>query len=218
MLRDAVKEEGGTGRHARISGLVVGGKTGTAQKADKSGTYGAGRVGSFVGMVPIEEPRYLIYVLLDEPAGVQYGGVIATPVFRDVALHAMAYHGRLPDSDDPLVREMALEIERKQAPNNDKGDRGRRNDQRSLGQNVVATAATTTPATTVKPSTPHGSSIVPAVTGMGLRSAVEIFASEGVVPVIKGTGGIVVRQSPEPGRPWPDGKRECILWLEERAS
>ena len=228
MLRDAVKEEGGTGRHARISGLVVGGKTGTAQKADKSGRYGAGRVGSFVGMVPIEEPRYLIYVLLDEPTGVQYGGVIAAPVFRDVALHAMAYHGRLPDSDE-MAREAAArkEAERKQAASN----KGRKKDQKTPDRAVptvstasptasTATAATTPMTTASQPAPPLSGnpSIVPAVTGMGLRSAVEIFASEGVVPVIKGTGGFVVRQSPEPGHPWPDGKRECILWLEERSS
>ena len=225
MLRDSVTEEGGTGRHARISGLIVGGKTGTAQKADKSGRYGDGRVGSFVGMVPIEAPRYLIYVLLDEPTGgVQYGGVIAAPVFREVALHAMAYHGRLPDTDDPLVRgmtrEIAQEAERRQAANNDRSDRRRRNDQRGEGR-AVTTAPTTTaptmPTTMASPSASHGSSIVPAVTGMGLRNAVEIFANEGVVPVIKGRGGFVVRQSPEPGRPWPDGKRESILWLEERS-
>ena len=221
MLRDVVKEEGGTGRHARISGLIVGGKTGTAQKADKTGKYGAGRVGSFVGMVPIEEPRYLIYVLLDEPTEVQYGGVIAAPVFRDVALHAMAYHGHLPDSDDPLVRELAQEAERKQAANN----KGRKNDKKpggqtagttravvetSSGEGRAAAAASQTPA-------PYGSSIVPSVTGMGLRNAVEIFATEGIVPVIRGKGGFVVRQTPEAGRPWPDGKREGILWLEERS-
>ena len=107
MLRMVVEEEGGTGRHARIPGLVVGGKTGTAQKADARGGYGDGRMGSFVGMIPIENPRYLIVVLLDEPTETQFGGVIAAPVFRHVALNTMAYHGRLPDYDDHLVRELA---------------------------------------------------------------------------------------------------------------
>jgi cell division protein FtsI (penicillin-binding protein 3) len=204
MLREVVEEEGGTGKQARIPGMVVGGKTGTAQKADKSGKYGSGRVGSFVGMIPIEEPRYLIVVLLDEPTKVQYGGIIAAPVFRHVALNTMAYHGLLPDSDDPLVREVARkEAERKQAGN----DKGRKNDKSSAGQ---ATAAVHTPV-------PRGSSVVPAVIGMGLRNAVEIFATEGIVPVIKGKGGFVVRQTPEAGHPWPDGKRESILWLEERS-
>lgn len=223
MLREVVEEEGGTGKQARIPGLVVGGKTGTAQKADKSGKYGAGRVGSFVGMLPIEEPRYLICVLLDEPSKVQYGGVIAAPVFRHVALNTMAYHGRLPDSDDPLVREVVRkETERKQAANARERKTGGKTAPQDAGaarmaaeNDAPASRGAAAPAYT---PVPRGASVVPVVTGMGLRSAVEIFAAEGIVPEIKGRGGVVVRQTPEPGRPWPDGKRECVLWLEERAS
>lgn len=217
MLREVVEEEGGTGKQARIPGLTVGGKTGTAQKADKSGKYGSGRVGSFVGMIPIEEPRYLICVLLDEPSKSQYGGVNAAPVFRHVALNTMAYHGLLPDSDDPLVIEVARkEAERKQGA----GGKGRKNDKKTPAAVTRETAASEPRATVASAYTPvpRGSSIVPAVTGMGLRSAVEIFATEGIVPEIKGRGGFVVRQTPEPGHPWPEGKRECTLWLEERAS
>jgi cell division protein FtsI (penicillin-binding protein 3) len=104
MLREVVEEEGGTGKQARIPGLVVGGKTGTAQKADATGKYGKGRVGSFVGMLPIDNPRYLVCVLLDEPTKAQYGGVIAAPVFRHVAMNTMAYHGILPPEEDPAAR------------------------------------------------------------------------------------------------------------------
>ncbi|MDR1685072.1 MAG: penicillin-binding protein [Desulfovibrio sp.] len=104
MLREVVEEEGGTGKQARIPGLVVGGKTGTSQKADATGKYGKGRVGSFVGMLPIENPRYLICVLLDEPTRAQYGGVIAAPVFRHVAMNTMAYHGILPSDEAPALQ------------------------------------------------------------------------------------------------------------------
>ncbi|MDR2669546.1 MAG: penicillin-binding protein [Desulfovibrio sp.] len=104
MLREVVEEEGGTGKQARIPGLVVGGKTGTSQKADATGKYGKGRVGSFVGMLPIENPRYLICVLLDEPTKAQYGGVVAAPVFRHVAMSTMAYHGILPSDEPPALQ------------------------------------------------------------------------------------------------------------------
>ena len=219
MLREVVEEEGGTGKQARIPGLEVGGKTGTAQKADKSGKYGAGRVGSFVGMIPIEEPRYLICVLLDEPTKVQYGGVIAAPVFRHVALNTMAYHGLLPDSDDPLVREVARkEEERKQAAAGKKRTGGKKTAVPPAQAPAGAAEGTGKTVASAYAPVPRDSSVVPSVTGMGLRSAVEIFQTEGIIPVIKGKGGFVIRQTPEPGRPWPDGKRECTLWLEENAS
>lgn len=216
MLREVVEEEGGTGKQARIPGMVVGGKTGTAQKADQSGKYGKGRVGSFVGMIPIEQPRYLITVVLDEPTKSQYGGVIAAPVFRHVALRTMAYHGLLPDTDDPLV----LALAEKQSPASSRG-----------GQNTAAgtvrVAATATPVQAASVSAsdsarqPGASSVVtnqvPAVVGMGVRSAVAALAMHGVVPVFNGKGGYVVKQQPESGVYWPSGSRECTLWLEERA-
>ena len=257
MLREVVEEEGGTGKQARIPGLVVGGKTGTAQKADNSGKYGKGRVGSFVGMLPIENPRYLICVLLDEPSGVQYGGVIAAPVFRHVALHTMAYHGHLPDTDDPIVKAVAdKEQQRRKNPQAKKAEKGAPviapasgaapaaqrsgakpgsaaalvlgsvSSQSANGQNAnpapFAEQATsqadgrayTEQAHTEKNAT-NGS--VPSVVGMGLRRAVEIFASQGIVPAFEGKGTFVVRQSPLPGGTWPEGTKKCTLWLEERA-
>lgn len=229
MLREVVEEEGGTGKQARIPGLVLGGKTGTAQKADATGKYGKGRVGSFVGMIPIESPRYLICVLLDEPSKVQYGGVIAAPVFRHVALNAMAYHGLLPDTDDPLVRAVAeKEAERKAGKNKKNGAKKRA--VAAANQTAAERAAVKTdPAkgTAARSGTgvaapsryaPHNPDSVPTVVGLGIRSAVEVFAGQGIVPVIKGKGGIVVRQTPEAGSPWPADGRECTLWLEERAS
>ncbi len=88
--------EGGTGANAGIEGIKVGGKTGTAQKADGE-TYGKGRVASFIGFVPIEKPRYLIVVIVDEPQKSPYGSVVAAPVFKHVALQTLAYDGALPE-------------------------------------------------------------------------------------------------------------------------
>jgi cell division protein FtsI (penicillin-binding protein 3) len=209
MLREVVEEAGGTGKQARIPGMIVGGKTGTAQKADSTGKYGRGRVGSFVGMIPIEEPRYLICVLLDEPTKVQYGGIVAAPVFRHVALNTMAYHGLLPDSDDPAVQAIAhKEAERKN---------GKRETKAPVSGPKTASSARSGSGARTERSAPAADT-VPAVVGMGLRSAVETFAVRGIVPVIKGRGDFVTRQTPEAGNPWPDGNRECTLWLEERAS
>ena len=62
--------QSGTGRAADIAGYRVGGKTGTARKAQKGG-YGKELLTSFMGIFPSESPRYLTYVMLDEPQKVE---------------------------------------------------------------------------------------------------------------------------------------------------
>ncbi len=79
--------DSGTGKRARIKGIKVAGKTGTAQKFDsKTGRYSWNRVtSSFIGFFPAESPRYIIYVVIDEPSGVGYGGYVAAPLFKRIA-------------------------------------------------------------------------------------------------------------------------------------
>jgi cell division protein FtsI (penicillin-binding protein 3) len=87
MLRDVVVS--GSGTAAELPNHRVGGKTGTAQKAI-GGRYSHDRyVASFLGIVPIERPRLVMVVVLDEPRGVRFGGVVAAPVFREVGAYAM---------------------------------------------------------------------------------------------------------------------------------
>jgi cell division protein FtsI (penicillin-binding protein 3) len=90
MLK-GVTNEGGTGIMASVEGFEVAGKTGTAQKADlENGGYAAGkRVGSFVGFVPADNPKLVALVLVDEPEVNVYGGVVAAPVFRNIARGAL---------------------------------------------------------------------------------------------------------------------------------
>ena len=80
--------EDGTGKAAKIEGIPVAGKTGTAQKAP----YGCGKcVGSFGGFLPADNPRLVIFVTIDEPQGSHYGGVVAAPVFREIARRVIWY-------------------------------------------------------------------------------------------------------------------------------
>ena len=84
MLRGVVLE--GTGTEAAIPGYTVAGKTGTAAKIDPDGTYSTSRyVASFVGLVPATKPKLVIMVMVDEPHGDIYGGVVAAPAFREIA-------------------------------------------------------------------------------------------------------------------------------------
>lgn len=93
LLEQAV--ERGTGKRAFIPGYRVAGKTGTAQKFDVSvGQYSSTRlIGSFVGFVPVEQPRLAILVVIDEPQTAGWGGVVAAPVFRRIAEQALTYLG-----------------------------------------------------------------------------------------------------------------------------
>ena len=88
----------GTGKRAAVPGYRVAGKTGTAQKVDpQTGTYSSTKfVGSFVGFVPAEAPQLAILVVIDEPQGPAWGGVVAAPVFRTVAEQALRYLGVAP--------------------------------------------------------------------------------------------------------------------------
>ncbi len=97
MLVDVVDK--GTGRAARVKGYSVAGKTGTAQKPnERSRGYRAGAyVASFAGYFPAEAPRLSVIVVLDEPQTSIYGGVVAAPLFAEVARWA-GQHYRIPPS------------------------------------------------------------------------------------------------------------------------
>ncbi|MBI4517368.1 MAG: transpeptidase family protein [Deltaproteobacteria bacterium] len=101
MLQRVV--ESGTGTKAAVAGFSVAGKTGTAQKVDPhTGRYSArGRMSSFVGFVPADDPRLVILVVIDTPKGVTYGGLVAAPVFRRIAEYSLERLGLRPQL--PLV-------------------------------------------------------------------------------------------------------------------
>jgi cell division protein FtsI (penicillin-binding protein 3) len=94
----------GTGMKAAISGYRVAGKTGTAQKVDpRTGTYSSSlSVGSFVGFVPADAPRLAMIIVIDEPQGEAWGGVVAAPVFRRVGEQVLTYLG-VPRDDQVKI-------------------------------------------------------------------------------------------------------------------
>ncbi len=100
MMKDVVAE--GTGQYAAIQGYQVAGKTGTAQKPDSHGGYATGRyVASFVGAVPASRPRLVVLVAVDEPRGAIWGGVVAAPVFQQIARFDLQYLEVPPDAITP---------------------------------------------------------------------------------------------------------------------
>jgi len=101
MLAGVVHVEGGTGRRARLRGLAVAGKTGTAQKLE-NGRYSQKRyLGWFVGLAPADDPRVAIAVAIDEPKGVHTGGAVAAPVFARVAAAHLTQLGIPTEPESP---------------------------------------------------------------------------------------------------------------------
>ena len=96
----AVTQPGGTATYARVTGFNVAGKTGTAQKVSPKGGYAAGKyVVSFAGFMPAEDPRFVCLVIVDDakvPSHLNYGGVLAAPVFSRIAEKTARYMDLTP--------------------------------------------------------------------------------------------------------------------------
>ncbi|MFO8083055.1 MAG: penicillin-binding protein 2 [Desulfobacterales bacterium] len=108
-----VTEDGGTGVQAALDGYTVCGKTGTAQKIGESGTYEKGKyVSSFAGFVPAENPEAVILVIIDEPKKAHYGGIVAAPAFKQIALQTLNYMNVPPEStSNRLTVQYQVEVE-----------------------------------------------------------------------------------------------------------
>jgi len=174
MLKE-VTNVGGTGTMASVEGFEVAGKTGTAQKADLAhGGYAARkRVGSFVGFVPAEDPRLVVLVLVDEPEVNVYGGVVAAPVFRNIARGALRHLAVAPQQPDAVPSPVA-QAKVPIRPPLKKENNG------ALGAS---------------------SDSVPDFVGLSLREAVEKARSMNVKVQMHGNG-YVVKQAPAPGGRW----------------
>ncbi len=173
-MMERVVEPGGTGRRAAVPGYPVAGKTGTSEKVDPlTRTYSPDkRIASFAGFVPADEPRLVVVVVVDEPQGVKYGGVVAAPIFARIAEEALRYLGVPRRTDVPGVL---------------------------LAQAPVVEAeegGAALPEILVPP--PEGKTLVPELLGEDLRTALRLLGERGLLAEVEGSGR-VVRQEPRPG-------------------
>jgi cell division protein FtsI (penicillin-binding protein 3) len=102
-MMELVTQGGGTGVSAAPEGYLAAGKTGTAQVMDKATKrYASNKYTSvFTGFVPAERPKLVITVVIHEPRGATYGGVVAGPVFREIAAKVLPYLGVMPSGPNP---------------------------------------------------------------------------------------------------------------------
>jgi cell division protein FtsI (penicillin-binding protein 3) len=183
-----VTEGDGTGLEAAIDGYQVAGKTATAQKADPAtGLYSLDKFSaSFVGFVPARDPVVAIAVVIDEPMIEHAGGVVAAPVFRNVAQMALKARGLTPQGTE---RADPGELARRPDPANAIYAAWRQQSgKKPPVQDVDARG---------KPE--DGQIRVPDLTGFPLRLAVQKSMELGVKPKVEGTG-LLSRQVPAPGQ------------------
>lgn len=104
-IMKTVISEGGTGTNAAMEGYSACGKTGTAQKIDKNRTYSKDKyIASFLGLAPAENPEVAILVVVDEPKDQHYGGIVAAPAFKRIAMETLNYMNIPPGADSNRLR------------------------------------------------------------------------------------------------------------------
>jgi cell division protein FtsI (penicillin-binding protein 3) len=171
QILEGVVREGGTGPLAAIPGYRVAGKTGTSQKVDpRTKRYSKKNyVAIFLGFVPAGRPKLVILVMIDEPKGRRYGGIVAGPVFREVGAWALN-HLRI----NPQIRLARME------------ERPERRDLKRLKLNQESEVSI------------ENIGLLPDFRGQNMRDVLKGGNGLGLEVVLEGTG-LAVRQAPRPG-------------------
>lgn len=199
LLRGVVNGKDGTGRLAQVADFTVAGKTGTAQMVNPAtGAYYPSRlVASFVGFLPADDPRLVILVVLyDVPHG-HFGGLVAAPVFSEIASGALR---RLDVAPQHPVYETASLLPFDLGESVLGGsDEARNGSLEGAGRDgtVVATA-------------PPAAGATPDFRGMSLRRALAAAGARGLDLSVTGNG-YVIRQTPAPGAPLDRGVVQIAL-------
>jgi cell division protein FtsI (penicillin-binding protein 3) len=174
LLLKASTEKGGTGEEAVPAGYEVAGKTGTAQKANTQlGGYEDRYNSGFMGFAPADDPKVALLVVIDEPQGTNYGGVVAAPVFKAIMEKILPYFNAHPKGT-LIVKDEPQSIPGKKTVRPD-----------SVMEEVKVVKAS-------------GKEVMPDLTGLSMRSALTRIERKGLIVKVSGKGK-VVDQSPRPG-------------------
>jgi cell division protein FtsI (penicillin-binding protein 3) len=197
----AVTQKGGTGEKLAIAGYPAAGKTGTAQKVDPATRrYSTEKwASSFVGFAPLDDPRLVIFVMVDEPAGSHFGSAVAGPIWHDAMADALRYLGVAPKGDAPPAAKPLLA----QAPTPVLGSEA----QPTFEADAPEMLAEEDESPAVEGDgdddggelAEGGAAEVPDFTGLSLGEALEL-ARRAHLPLEVSGSGQVVGQSPGPGR------------------
>lgn len=194
-LMVAVTEKGGTGTRAAVPGYRVAGKTGTAKKAIGGSYGGSERVGSFVGLIPADDPVLAIAVMVDTPTLERgFGGLVAAPAFRQIAEASLRILGVPPD---PVL---LAEATRAKAPATPKPAS-------PAADKAEALAAAPLAAPELRW---EGDRLVtPDLSGLSMRDALVTLQAAGLSLQVEGSGR-VASQQPRPGEPVMPGQTVAL--------
>ncbi len=171
ILVSVTEGDKATGTKARIPGIRVAGKTGTAQKYEAGKGYNNKKyLSSFIGFLPADKPDLLIGVMIDEPRFPYYGGLTAAPVFKKIAERSMQILDHIPKT--AVVKNLV------QAP-------------------IPKVSSVNTPMPEIRVAA-DGVWYMPNLKGLSMREALRVMGEH--LPSIKMAGdGFVDRQIPESG-------------------
>ncbi|KUO52488.1 MAG: stage V sporulation protein D [Desulfitibacter sp. BRH_c19] len=228
ILEEVVSE--GTGRNGYIEGYRVGGKTGTAQKAGAGGYLQGRYVASFLGVAPVDDPKLVALVVIDEPQGYPYyGGTVAAPIFKRVVEDSLHYLGVAPQynpDEKEQTENQQISLPDLTGLSIDKAEQALRSlgliaDFRGNGtiikdQNPAAMAKVT-PGTTIILQLEEGEATemlkVPDISGYRVYQAANVLEAMGLKLVPEGSGS-AIEQNPKPNSNLEPGSEVNVIFQE----
>lgn len=190
-IMETVTQQGGTAVGAAPPGFTAAGKTGTAQKV-VGRAYSHSKFNSvFIGLVPADNPVLAITIIIDESKGAIYGGVVAAPIFREIAAQSLRVLGYYPPTPNaPVLASLLPSVAHAQPDPEAK------------------------PGLTLTPVSQGPLSVMPDLQGKTIRQVLDVLHRSGVRCRLEGSG-LAVAQDPAPGTPLAPGA-VCTVKFQSR--
>jgi cell division protein FtsI (penicillin-binding protein 3) len=216
-----VTQQGGTATTAALEGFGVAGKTGTAQKL-VGRAYSHSKFNAlFIGMVPVDKPVLAISVIIDEPRGAIYGGVVSAPIFKEIAAQSLRVLGYYPEKEPKKENEAILaknqkgkKEEKKENPATAVKNNKEKEITPMLG-GLIPVGVATANAQEVKfipPKPPVAQGpvkVMPDLRGYTIRQVLDVLHRAGLQWRFEGSG-LAVGQDPPPGADIAPGET-CVV-------
>jgi cell division protein FtsI (penicillin-binding protein 3) len=221
LMLTGVTAPGGTGVNAKVDGFLVGGKTGTAQKANPQGRgYMKGAyVSSFGGFIPATDPKFVIFVMIDHPKkNSYYGSQVAAPLFSRLASYAVRREGIAPmilseknfidkESASPLARK---KTRGKVGPAVAAISKETKKQMQNLQNPVLPEAQVLTASELLQKPEAAETEVVPDLNRLTLREVFRQVAGQDLQVKVRGTG-LVSEVIPAAGSPIPANKKIMVI-------